>query len=238
MTRAARTPAPLPQGEAKVKAVTAMFDAIAPRYDTLNRILTFGLDVAWRKRTVRALGLPPGSLVVDLAAGTGDLCRDLESAGHRPVGLDLSAGMLAHARTSAPMILADALRTPLRDSSLDGATCGFALRNLPDLRAFFTELGRIVRPGGRVALLEVAQPANRLLRAGHAVYFQRVVPKIGGWLSDAAAYRYLPASVAYLPEPPVLLEWLAAAGFEAVDRRLLAPGAAQLVTATRQGARP
>jgi len=227
-------PESLPEGEEKVAAVRGMFDAIAPRYDLVNRIMTFRMDVRWRRRTVRALGLPTGSRVVDLACGTGDLCRELAAQGLQPVGADLSFGMLAAARTEAPLVHGDALRLPLPDGSVDGATCGFALRNFASLPPFFAELARVVRPGGRIALLEVAEPPNRVLRWGHGVYFGRVVPLVGGLLSDPSAYRYLPRSVAYLPEPEVMLADLAAAGFTAVDRRLLSVGIAQLVTATRQ----
>ena len=104
----------LPQGEDKVRAVRDMFDAIAPRYDLMNRLLTFRMDVGWRRRTVARLGLPKGARIADLACGTGDLCRDLVKAGHRPIGVDLSYGMLAAARTAAPLLNADALRTALR----------------------------------------------------------------------------------------------------------------------------
>lgn len=228
------TSAPLPQGAEKVKAVRSMFDAIAPRYDLVNRIMTFRLDVGWRRDAVRSLRLSPGSRVLDLAAGTGDLCRDLAGAGHQPIGADLSWGMLAHARTSAPLVQADALRLPLADGAADGVTCGFALRNFVDLGAFFDELGRVVRRGGRVSLLDVAAPQNKVLHWGHGVYFGKVVPKIGGLLSDASAYRYLPQSVAYLPEPGVMLDRLSRAGFVEIDRRLLTGGIAQLITATRR----
>jgi demethylmenaquinone methyltransferase / 2-methoxy-6-polyprenyl-1,4-benzoquinol methylase len=224
----------LPQGEEKVRAVRQMFDTIAPRYDLVNRVMTFGLDVRWRKRTVRDLRLAPGSLVLDLASGTGDFCRELTAAQLRPIGVDLSFGMLAAARTDAPLVQADILRLPVPDAAADGVTCGFALRNLVELPAFFTELGRVVRPGGRIALLEVAAPRNRLLRAGHGVYFGKVVPRIGGLLSDPAAYRYLPKSVAYLPEPQVMLDQVRAAGFVAVERHVMFPGAAQLILATRR----
>jgi demethylmenaquinone methyltransferase/2-methoxy-6-polyprenyl-1,4-benzoquinol methylase len=231
-----RQPADLPQGEAKARAVRSMFDAIAPRYDLVNRIMTFRMDVGWRRKTVTALGLPAGSTVVDLASGTGDLCRELSRSGHVPVGFDLSFGMLANARTAAPLVEADALRLPLPSASVDGATSGFALRNFVDLPAFFAELARVVRSGGRVALLDVAEPANPVLRAGHKVYFGKVVPLIGGLLSDPAAYRYLPQSVAYLPDPPELLAQLAGAGFSSVERRLLSGGISQLITATRADA--
>src|SRR5690606_10874504 len=153
-------PETLPEGDEKVTAVRGMFDAIAPRYDLVNRIMTFRMDVGWRKRTVRALGLPAGATVVDLACGTGDLCRELSADGLRPVGVDLSFGMLAAARTDAPLLQGDALRLPFPDASVDGATCGFALRNLAALPPFFAELARVVRPGGRIALLEVATPPN------------------------------------------------------------------------------
>ena len=240
MSRGSRPPGPvaeeaLPQGEAKARAVREMFDAIAPRYDLVNRVMTFRMDVGWRRSTVRALGLSPGSLVVDAAAGTGDLCRELDRNGLRAVGVDLSLGMLAHAHTDAPLVQADALRLPFPAASIDGVTCGFALRNFVDLDGFFAEMARVVRRGGRVALLEVAQPANPVMRWGHGVYFGKVVPRIGAWLSDAAAYRYLPRSVAYLPPLPVLLERLRSAGFAAVERRALSGGIAQLLTATRVG---
>jgi demethylmenaquinone methyltransferase/2-methoxy-6-polyprenyl-1,4-benzoquinol methylase len=228
----------LPQGEAKVAAVRSMFDAIAPRYDLVNRIMTFRMDVGWRRRTVRSLGLGAGSTVVDLASGTGDLCRELAAHGLRPVGADLSLGMLQAAKTDAPLVQGDALRLAVRDGAVDGATCGFALRNFQSLPPFFAELARVVRPGGRIALLEVAEPPNRLLRWGHGLYFGRIVPFIGGLLSDPAAYRYLPKSVAYLPEPEVFLGQLADAGFVDVERRLLSVGIAQLITATRRHVQP
>jgi len=211
-----------------------MFDTIAPRYDLVNRLMTFRLDVRWRRATVEALGLPAGSTVADLASGTGDLCVDLASAGHRPLSFDLSIGMLRADRSGAPRAQADVLRLPVRDGAVDGVTCGFALRNFVELGPFFDELGRIVRPGGRIALLDVATPPNPVVRTGHAVYFGKVVPVIGGLLSDRAAYRYLPKSVAYLPEPAAMLRRLEAAGFELVERRLLSGGITQLVTATRR----
>jgi len=227
------TPEALPEGDEKVAAVRTMFDAIAPRYDLVNRIMTFRMDVRWRRRTVERLHLAPGATVVDLACGTGDLCRELSTAGLAPIGVDLSFGMLAAARTDAPLVHGDALRLPLPDGCVDGVTCGFALRNFASLPPFFAELARIVRPGGRIALLEVAEPPNRVLRFGHRAYFGKVVPLVGGLLSDPAAYRYLPRSVAYLPDPMVLHEQLAEPGFSDIERRLLSAGIAQLITATR-----
>ncbi len=223
----------LPVGTEKVQTVRDLFDRIAPRYELLNRLLTFGMDRGWRRRAVRALGLPRGDFVVDLACGTGDLCRDLVGAGFRVAGFDLSAGMLAHATGPMPLVQADALRLPLPAASAGGAVSGFALRNFEALPPFFAELARVVRPGGRVALLDVATPTVAPLRWGHAAYFGHVVPWVGGLLSDRAAYRYLPESVAYLPEPAVLLAQLGQAGFTDVDRQLLSGGITQLITATR-----
>src|SRR5215218_1096718 len=226
----------LPEGDEKVGAVRSMFDAIAPRYDLVNRIMTFRMDVGWRRQTVSALGLRPRSVVADLACGTGDLARELQAKDLVALGFDLSFGMLAAAPEPFPRVQADALRLPLRDRSVDGVTCGFALRNLVALEPFFAELARVLRPGGRIALLEVAEPPNPILRAGHSIYFGKVVPLVGGLLSDAAAYRYLPKSVAYLPEPAVMLDELRAVGFTAVERQLLSVGISQIITATRAGA--
>jgi demethylmenaquinone methyltransferase/2-methoxy-6-polyprenyl-1,4-benzoquinol methylase len=223
----------LPQGDEKRRAVRDMFDTIAPRYDLVNRVMTFGMDRGWRRAAVRSLTLEPGASVVDVACGTGDLCGDLSRAGYAPVGIDLSGGMLHHARTPAPLVHGDALRMPLRPGSVDGAVSGFALRNFVALGPLFQELARVVRPGGRIALLDVAAPTNPVLRLGHGLYFGRVVPLVGAALSDAAAYRYLPRSVAYLPAPGDLLGLLRDSGFAAVERRALSGGITQLITATR-----
>ena len=225
--------APLPVGEAKTRSVRAMFDAIAPRYDLVNRVMTFRMDLRWRRRTVASLGLTPGSVVVDLACGTGDLARDLRARHLVPLGVDLSFGMLAAAPEPFPRLQADGLDLPFPDASLDGATCGFALRNFTDLRATLAELARVVRPGGRIALLEVAEPPNPLLRAGHSIYFRRVVPVVGGLLSDGDAYAYLPRSVAYLPPAAEMMDMLGDLGFTHRRRVLLSGGIAQLITGTR-----
>jgi demethylmenaquinone methyltransferase/2-methoxy-6-polyprenyl-1,4-benzoquinol methylase len=216
-----------------VAAVDAMFDTIAPRYDLCNQVISLGLDTGWRRRTVRALDLTPGAVVLDLACGTGDLCRELLRAGLSAVGVDRSAGMLTAARTTAPLVRGDALRLPLRDGVVDGIVCGFALRNFAELHPVFAECARVLRPRGRLALLEVAEPARPLVRFGHSVWFGRVVPLIGGLLSDRAAYRYLPKSVAYLPGEADLAGLLSAAGFDGIRRRALSGGLAQLVTGDR-----
>jgi demethylmenaquinone methyltransferase/2-methoxy-6-polyprenyl-1,4-benzoquinol methylase len=225
--------APLPQGEEKARAVRGMFDTISSRYDLVNRVMTFGMDVGWRRRAVRELRLPGRSLVLDLACGTGDLCIELERAGYRAVGMDFSHGMLRAAHTEAPLVEADILRLPVRDGAVDGLTCGFAMRNVISLGGLFAELARVLRPGGRAALLDVSEPDNPVLRAGNAVYFRRIVPLIGGLLSDPSAYRYLPRSMAYLPPPTEMVSMLREAGFPDGERHQLAGGLTQLFVGTR-----
>ena len=224
----------LPVGEEKVKAVRSMFDSIAPRYDLVNRVMTFGMDTGWRRKSIAALSLRPGAVVLDVACGTGDFCREIAAAGHFVVGADFSIGMLRAAQTEAPLIQADALHLPLRDASVDAATCGFALRNVTDTGELFDELARVVRPGGRIALLEVSEPKSSVLRAGHHLYFHKIVPLIGGLLSDKDAYGYLPRSTAYLPPTDALLARLRASGFADAAVKHMGLGAVQLLTGTRQ----
>lgn len=227
-----RDPA-LPEGEDKRRAVRGLFDAIAGRYDLVNRVMTFGMDVGWRRRAVGELRLPGGALVVDLACGTGDLCTELRRSGYRAVGVDFSHGMLTNATSEAPLVEADILRLPFADASVDGATCGFALRNVTDLGDLFRETARVLRPGGRAAFLDASVPDNPVMRAGHGVYFNRVVPLIGGALSDRAAYRYLPRSMAYLPPAAEMVAMLEASGFTEVERAQLSGGLTQLLVGTR-----
>ena len=247
--------ASLPTGDEKVAAVDAMFDAIAPGYDVTNRVISLGLDVGWRRRTVLSLGLAPESVVLDLACGTGDLCLELARHGLIAVGLDRSAGMLEAAQVragsgppslsaapDAPLVRGDGLALPLRTGALDGLVCGFALRNFAALPPMLAECARVVRPGGRIALLEVDAPSQPLLRVGHRIWFGKVVPFVGGLVAArsgaprdraGAAYRYLPASVAYLPPTADLLALISSAGFTAVERHRLSGGIAQLLTGTR-----
>ncbi len=226
---------PLPSGEEKTARVRAMFDTIAPRYDLMNRLMTLGLDQAWRRGTVAALALPEGALVLDLACGTGDLSRLARRRGYRVVGADLSAGMLAANGAATPLVEADGSRLPFVDGAFDGLVCGYALRNFTDLAATLAEAARVLRGGGRLAVLEVDAPTSRLWRAGYDVWFTKAVPALGGALSDKEAYRYLPRSVAYLPPAPVLRRMLLEAGFSGVGIRPLAGGLSQMLAATRAG---
>ena len=162
----------LPQGQEKARVVEDMFDRIAPRYDLLNRMLTFRMDVAWRRVAVNSLQLLAGARVLDLACGTGDLCRALTAATYQPIGADFSAGMLAASRTDAPLVRADAMHLPFADRALDGVTCGFALRNFVDLAPVIAECARVLRPKGRIALVDVSEPTSAPARRGPL----RVVP--------------------------------------------------------------
>jgi len=155
--RASRTD--LPTGEAKRTAVREMFDTIAPRYDLVNRVMTFGLDARWRRHTIELLALPPGSLVADVACGTGDFARELSARSYRSVGLDLSLGMLHSARAGdAPLACADAARMPVAMSCLDGVVSGFAIRNFSELEPVVAELARVLKPGGCLVAFDRAQP--------------------------------------------------------------------------------
>jgi demethylmenaquinone methyltransferase/2-methoxy-6-polyprenyl-1,4-benzoquinol methylase len=224
----------LPQGDAKHDAVEGMFDRLAPRYDRMNRIISLGMDKGWRRRTVDALAAVAGGTVLDLACGTGDLCRDLAARGYRPVGLDFSAGMLSAATVDAPLVRADGAALPVATASIDGVTCGFALRNFVELDAVFAECARVLRPGGRFAALDATVPANPLLRAGNAVWFRGAVPLLGRVVAhDADAYRYLPKSTAYLPPIPELEQRVRAAGFRDVRHTTLTGGSVLLLTGTR-----
>lgn len=223
----------LPTGVTKTQMVRAMFDAIAPRYDLCNRVMTLGMDQGWRRQAIGMLELAPGSTVLDLGCGTADLVAMLQGSEYRALGADLSFGMLSSAHHGRGVLVqADGLQLPFAEGSIDGLVSGFAVRNFTDLHAVLAEAARVLRRGGRISLLEVDTPASPLLRLGHKVWFERVVPRIGAALSDAAAYRYLPRSVAYLPSIKDLRSMLHEAGFEQVERRRLSGGIVQIVTAT------
>jgi demethylmenaquinone methyltransferase / 2-methoxy-6-polyprenyl-1,4-benzoquinol methylase len=226
--------APLPSGKEKLDAVRQMFDEVAPRYELVNTVMTFGMDRAWREQTLNALALHRGARVLDLACGTGDLSRELTGRGFEAVGLDLSEGMLHAAHdVAAPLIVGDAAVLPFATASFDGVVSGFALRNIADLQASFDECARVTRALGRVAFLEVDRPPNRLVRVGHDVWFRHGVPLIGSLLSVREAYHYLPRSVEYLPSPPEIGVMLEKAGFTHIEHRRLMMGTVQIVSATR-----
>lgn len=230
----------LPNPTEKAFTVETMFDRISPRYDLMNRLMTFGIDQSWRRLTVRRLGIGAGDRVLDLACGTGDLAAEAASLGAKVIGIDFSSGMLAVAKARAVkcrLVRADALRLPLRNASVDAITSGFALRNFTELEVVFAECARVLRPGGGLAFLEVDIPARRLVRAAHGLYFSKVVPLMGRLLSDGYAYSYLPSSVVYLPDEGTLAQMLQRAGFTDLRKEQLMLGAAQIFVARRRDAK-
>ena len=223
----------LPTFSEKELTVRKMFDRIAPRYDLLNRLITFGLDTKWRKKTVKQIDTHSGGKILDVACGTGDLCDSLHKAGMKAIGMDFSRGMLNSFNSNAPLINGDALKIPIHDSSVDGVTCGFALRNFLEINPFLNEVARILKPGSRVALLEVDEPENRYMKMGHSFYFNKIVPFIGGLFSDKDAYSYLPRSVVYLPEENEIIKMIEGAGLSNVKKIRLTGGIAQLLVAEK-----
>jgi demethylmenaquinone methyltransferase/2-methoxy-6-polyprenyl-1,4-benzoquinol methylase len=226
----------LPSPEAKGAFVRELFERIAPRYDLMNRVLTFGMDQRWRRALVRWLELAPGARVLDLATGTGDLVEWLGAVGARPIGADLAHAMLTRAagrNPGRPFLQADGAALPLATASVDAVTCGFALRNFSDLDGVLRECARVLRPGGQLAILEVDRPSLPAVRELHGLYFRHLVPRIGAWLSDAQAYRYLPESTAFLPEHAILQEKLLRAGFDAPEKKTRLLGAIQALRARR-----
>jgi len=232
------------------RSVRTMFASIAPRYDLLNHLLSLNLDRRWRRTAAQMafgvgrrdaafslLDCPQPPRVLDLCAGTGDLA--IELARHCPeahvVALDFVKPMLDRGRAKSlragmgdriHVLCGDAFQLPFRAHSFDVLAVAFGLRNLSPVEAALTEAARVIRPGGRLVILEFAMPARRLWRWLYGLYFFRVVPKIGRWISGTSAYSYLPASVALFLEPARLTETLGRLGFVDAQWRALAGGAA------------
>jgi demethylmenaquinone methyltransferase/2-methoxy-6-polyprenyl-1,4-benzoquinol methylase len=214
--------------------VRGMFDRIAPVYDVMNRVMTAGLDRRWRRRAVQAV-VWPGDRVLDACCGTGDLALEAERRGGRVVGLDFSERMLELARkksTTIEWVQGDALALPFPDGDFDAATVGFGVRNLEDLEAGLHELARVLRPGGRVAVLEITQPQG-ILRPFFRVWLDVLVPLAGKVLPGGKAYTYLPASIRRFPGPEDLAAALERAGFLEVGFALVGGGVVALHTGER-----
>ena len=223
--------------------IAGMFDRIAGRYDLLNRVLSAGRDRTWRVRAVETLQLQGGETVLDLCTGTADLLLALappRGAAGRVVGVDFSAEMLrlghrkvrrSTASGALTLVRGDAERIPLGDRSVDGVTIGFGIRNVQDRSAALAEVRRVLRPGGRLAILEFGTPRPAPLRALYLWYFQRLLPLVGRLVSrHASAYTYLPASVGAFPAPAAFCAMLEQAGFADVRREQLTLGIVCLYT--------
>ena len=215
-------------------AVRTMFDRIAPVYDAMNRLMTAGLDVRWRRLTAAA-AVHPGDRVLDAACGTGDLAlADVAAGADEVVGIDFSGRMLERARHKAASIewvQGDLLALPFADGSFDAATVGFGIRNVAEIERALRELRRVLRRGGRLAVLEITTPRGPL-RPFFTLWFDRVVPMLGRLIPGGSAYSYLPASVRRFPGAEELADLLAATGFANVRFRLLGGSIVALHTGT------
>lgn len=224
----------------------AMFDAIAGRYDLLNRLMSFGIDKGWRKRAVRSLGLAVEgpSRVLDVATGTADLalltCSMLPEAS--VVGVDPSTGMLAVGEKKVAdaglsdrisLSVGDAQALPFEDESFDGATIAFGIRNVPDRARGLSEMARVVRPGGRVVVLELSEPRG-FMSAFSRAHIHHVVPWLGGLISGKKEYSYLQASIAAFPPPEAFADLMRGAGLEVESVSGLTMGVAHLYVGVRR----
>jgi len=222
-------------GTLEPTAVQGMFDRIAPVYDVMNRVMTAGLDRRWRKLAVSQV-VWPGDRVLDACCGTGDLAVEAERRGGRVVGLDFSPRMLERARTKSgaiEWIQGDALALPFPDGDFDAATVGFGVRNLADLEGGLKELARVLRPGGKLAVLEITRPRG-ILKPFFRLWFDVLVPLAGRVLPGGQAYTYLPASVRRFPGPDDLSALFQSAGFADVHYELLGGG----IVALHVGVKP
>ncbi len=231
----------------KSARVRAMFDEIAPRYDLLNHVLSLNIDKGWRARTMRELDgilARPGARALDLCCGTGDLSLALQSRFPRAevIGLDFSLPMLAHAHAKGergrvlPLVQGDAMRVPLPDGSVDAITIAFGLRNLVSVEGGLAEMFRLLKPGGRLVVLEFSRPLVPVFREVFQFYSSHILPRIGGFVSGSrGAYAYLPASVKAFPDQKTLAAMMTRAGFSAVGFRNLTGGVAALHVGDREG---
>ena len=217
--------------------VSRMFDAVAARYDAMNRVMTFGREGRWRREVERAVRARPGMRILDLAAGTGASTAPFAAAGADTVACDFSTGMLTEGHRRHPeltFVAGDALRLPFRDGAFDVVTISFGLRNVADVDAALGELARVTRPGGRLVILETATPPARVLRAANGVYTSHVMPRLARLVSsDPSSYSYLAESAADWLRQPELAAAVRGAGWEQVAWQDLTWGVVAVHTAVR-----
>ena len=212
----------------KGRGIRDMFDRIAPRYDLLNRVLSLGIDRRWRRFSVRQLVVPKNGRVLDIATGTGDVALEIgrqTDASVKIVGSDFTQGMLVLGRAkieASPyrdrivLVNAPCETMPHPDGIFDGITIAFGIRNVVDRQQGLCEMARVLKPGGRAVILEFASPRNRFFRAAYYFYFLRVLPWLGGLISQRSAYQYLPDSVLEFPDRETFKGMMELAGFEDV----------------------
>jgi demethylmenaquinone methyltransferase / 2-methoxy-6-polyprenyl-1,4-benzoquinol methylase len=235
-------------GRLEAGQVRGMFDRIAGIYDLLNGVMSAGLHHRWRARAVDLARVSPGSRVLDVATGTGDLALELArrvAPGGEVVGSDFSEGMLARARAKPRPVGAelrfewgDALQLPYETDSFDAATVGFGARNFSDLGRGLAEMARVVRPGGRVVVLDFTTPTRPPLSLFYRVWFDRVVPLLGRLVGDPDAYTYLSRSVKRFPPPPALARELERVGLREIAYLLTAGGIVTVHAGTVSTGRP
>jgi demethylmenaquinone methyltransferase/2-methoxy-6-polyprenyl-1,4-benzoquinol methylase len=223
-------------------AIRRMFEAVAPRYDLLNRLLSLGIDRGWRRRVVSLLELRPDERILDLCCGTGDLALEIAPRAHC-VACDFTWSMLSRAREKSEagsarlsLAAADALALPFGDDLFDGATVAFGIRNLEDIGRGLNEIRRVLKPGGRLAILEFSQPHRRWLKLPYRLYLGFFLPAVGGLLSRRSAYRYLAESIRGFPRPDFLVRILEEAGFTEAGYVRLSGGIVAIHHARKRGA--
>jgi demethylmenaquinone methyltransferase / 2-methoxy-6-polyprenyl-1,4-benzoquinol methylase len=230
----------LPPPSEKATYVAGMFGRIASGYDRMNRLMTFGLDDWWRQIVVRDINPAPDATMLDIGSGTGPFLPILRR--QAPHGIAIGADFVLPMMQSglhrldehSAFVCADAQQLPFAANAFDTVTAGFVIRNVSDIDACFREILRITKPGGRFAILEVARPQSTVIRWGHRMYFEEVMPRIAQMLgADPVAYRYLPESSRNFPDPPVLADMLRATGWHHVTHRHLPPNAVALHIATK-----
>jgi demethylmenaquinone methyltransferase/2-methoxy-6-polyprenyl-1,4-benzoquinol methylase len=237
------TVTPYSSDGSKREQVEQMFDAISPKYDLLNRLFSLGIDQGWRRKVIRMVGESPVDHLLDVATGTADLAILAASKARHVTGIDISEGMLSHGRTKVDqrglsqritLQQADSTALPFADATFDAVTVAFGVRNFEDLAQGLREMMRVLKPGGRVFILEFSKPQHAPMKQLFRFYFHRVMPLIGRSVSkDAAAYTYLPKSVDAFPQGAEFLSLLTTAGGRGAKARSLTGGIATLYTALK-----